>query len=47
MMKDPVFSRGHKPDCQKRKLSKADNDNKNNLDTHIIFYLSYALQASV
>lgn len=42
IMKDPVFPRGHKPHCQRRKLSKADNDN-NNLDTDINFYLSCVL----
>jgi len=46
-MKDLVFARGHEPNCQRRKLSTADNNNNNNIDIDTNFYLSCALQASI
>lgn len=44
-MKDLVFPRGHKPDCQRRKLPTADNNNNLDIDTN--FYLFCALQSSI
>lgn len=44
-MKDLVLPRGCKPDCQRRKLSTADNNK--NLDIDNNFYQSCAVQASI